>query len=249
MTALVAAILLGGPGPGLPRHLREPSPDDPPAPLVALVKRLAGAGIAVTIVDDLQEARAVAGVRDHPPRPRATAMDDSGGVSSSLLSIAPGRITPILIDLQSCSSDDLEDLETAQRLISDCRAAFSGQGPIAITSDAPPRMILECIRAGAVDVIDLRHEGTARARATLLRTAAQEELRRAERQLAHESRTLLDELVRDLVRTERRTIDLEQKLGGDGVPRSDEQVYLERIKARHEQLLARYLEIKAGAKC
>jgi CheY-like chemotaxis protein len=247
-TVRVAAILLGGREPGLPQRLREAPPGVAPPPLVALVKRLTAAGINVTVVEDLEEARAVAGVRDHPPR-AVGGMDDSGAVLAPHL--VP-RVTPLLLDLQACSSDEPDDVETAQRLISDCRAAFAGQGPIAITAQAPPRLLLECLRAGAVDVIDLVHEGTARARAVILRAAAHEERRRAERQLAQELRALLDELVRDLVRTERRTIDLEERLDGEspGPPkrpsRSGEQLYLERIKARHEQLLARYLELKGG---
>ena len=237
MTVALAAILIGGHA----RSLAAAPAAQPPVPVVALVRRLAAAGIAVTMVEDLQEARAVLELREASPRAVA-AMDDSGAAPPPLVPVA---ITPLLLDLEDCASDDPEDLELAQQRIAECRAAFPAHAPIVITSQAPPRLLLECFRAGAADVIDLGHEGTARARATVLRAAAREEQRRAERQLAAEVRALLDELVRDLVRTERRTIDLEQRLGGGGDDH-DDLVYLERIKARHEQLLARYLSIKSG---
>jgi hypothetical protein len=246
MNQPVAAILLGSSNPLLLRRMSQADLGAPP-PLVALVKRLTAAGIAVTVAEDLEEARTVAGLRDHPPRTGSmAAMDDSGVVAAAEAAseTEQQRVTPVLLDLQSCSSDDAEDLEEARRLLGDCRAAFAGQGPIAITHGAPPRMLLECFRAGAADVIDLEHEGTARAKAALLRAVAVEQSRRTERELSGELRDLLDELVRELVRTERRTIDLEQQLDGDAVPLTDEQVYLERIKARHQLLLARYLEIK-----
>ncbi len=246
MTHPVAAILLGSSNPQLLRRMSQADLDAPP-PLVALVKRLTAAGIAVTVAEDLHEARTVAGLRDRPPRTGSmAAMDDSGVLAAASAAAINGqRVTPILIDLQSCSSDDPEDLEHATRLLGDCRAAFAGQGPIAITQHAPPRLLLECFRAGAADVIDLGHEGTARAKAALQRAVAVEENRRAQQEVSGELRGLLDELVRDLVRTERRTIDLEQQLEGDAVPLTDEQIYLERIKARHQQLLARYLDVKA----
>jgi hypothetical protein len=253
MNRPVAAILLRGADVGPSRRVAVPEAMDSgrrwsssSAPvndaLLALIQRLATANITVVVVEDLQEARAVAGLRDDPPRGDGSAMDDSGAVA---MSSAP-RVTPILVDLRELCSEDPEDLETAHRLLSDCRAAFSGQGPIAVTSGAPPRMLLECFRAGAADVIDLVHEGTASARVAVLRTAGNEQQRRAERRLVIELRSLLDELVRDLVRTERRTIDLERELDGDA-QRTDEQTYLERIKARHEQILARYLEVKSGS--
>ncbi len=250
MTQPVVAILLGSRDPAL---LRRMSQADLGAPtpymaLAALVKRLTAAGIAVTVAEDLEEAKAVAGLRDRPPRLRTNgdgdhAMDDSGLVEVPLDGSLP-PVTPILLDLQACSSDDPEDLETARRQLVECRAAFGGQAPIAITNGAPPRLLLECLRAGAADVIDLGHEGTARARAALVRACNAEQLRRAERELFAELRGLLDELVRDLVRTERRTIELEQRLGVEAAPLTDEQIYLERLKGRHQQLLARYLELK-----
>jgi hypothetical protein len=252
MTHPVAAILLGSSDPALLRRMSQADLGAPP-PLVALIKRLGAAGIAVTVAEDLEEAKTVAALRDRPPRRRGhgsagpggdagLGMDDSGVVEAP--PAAPPSATPILLDLQECSSDDPEDLEAARRHIGDCRAAFAGQGPIAITNGAPPRLLLECFRAGAADVIDLGHEGTARAKLTVARASATEQHRRAERELSGELRGLLDELVRDLVRTERRTIDLEQQIGGDAVPLTDEQVYLERIKARHQAILARYLGLK-----
>lgn len=210
MTHPVAAILLGSSDPALLRRMSQADLGAPP-PMVALVKRLTAAGITVTVVDDLQEARAVAGLRDRPSPRSAVAMDDSGLVTTGDPAARP-LVTPVLLDLQACSSDDPEDLEAVHRLLVDCRHSFGGQGPIAITAGAPPRMLLECFRAGAADVIDLTHEGTARAKAVVQRACTAEQHRRAEAEVTREQRELLDELVRDLVRTERRTIDLEERL-------------------------------------
>lgn len=267
MTKPVAAILLGGcASPALLERMRRatdagiaPTPEPVPVALVALVKRLTSAGIAVTLVEDLEEARVVAALRDRPARlvegESPPGMDDSGMAGGGATTV-----TPVLIDLSRSSSDDPEDLELARRLLGDCRQVFGGQGPIAITAGAPPRLILECFRAGAADVIDLSHEGTTRARAAVARACDVEQHRRAEAEVTRELRELLDELVRDLVRTERRTIALEQQI--DQVERAqqasaatapappahhDERLYLERIRSRHAALLARYLGLKSAA--
>lgn len=263
MTRPVAAILLGRcASPALLERMSRatdagiaPTPEPVPAALVALVKRLTAAGIAVTLVEDLEEAKVVAALRDRPARlmegESPPGMDDSGMAGG-----APATVTPILIDLSRSSSDDPEDLELARRILGDCRQAFGGQGPIAITAGAPPRLLLECFRAGAADVIDLTHEGTTRARAAVARACDVEQLRRAEAEVTREQRELLDELVRDLVRTERRTIELEQRIdqarqaqqaSAPAAPAHDERLYLERIRSRHAALLARYLGLKSAA--
>lgn len=230
MTVALAAVLVGG-------RIRDAAAwraarGSLPAPLLALVRRLAAAGITVTPVEDLHEARAIA---DLTRAPSAVAMDDSGVGPRP-----PAPILPILLDLEELDGDDPEDLAQAQQHLAACRAAIPEQPPIAVTAHAPPRLLLECMRAGAADVIDLGHEGTAHARTAVLRAIEREQARRAERAATHELRGLLDELVRDLVRTERRTIDLERRLEGERAAIADP-LYLERIKARHEQLLARYL--------
>lgn len=227
MTPAAAAILVGG----LARGPRSASASLP-AHLLAVMRRLKATGIAVTPAEDLDEARALL---DLMRAPSAIAMDDSG--------LAPrpaARILAILLDLEQLESDDPEDLEHARSQIAACRAAIPDQPPIAITAHARPRLLLECFRAGAEDVIDLGHEGTAPARAAVLRAIERERQRRTEREVARELRRLLDELVRDLVRTERRSIDLERKMEGERLEAGDPR-YLERIKARHELLLARYL--------
>lgn len=230
MTAALSAILVGGVARKLGSSTAATS--SLPPPLQALVRRLAAAGITVTPVEDLDEARALLELLRAPS---AVAMDDSGVAPRQ-----PAHVLPILLDLEQLEGDDPEDLALAQHRLAACRAALPEHPPIAITAHAPPRLLLECLRAGAEDVIDLGHEGTAHARAAVRRAVEREQQRRAERQAARELRGLLDELVRDLVRTERRTIDLERQMEGES-SRLGDPLYLERIKARHEQLLARYL--------
>ncbi len=234
MSAAPAAILVGGrtwrPGTSFARSSLPPH-------LVALVRRLASAGVTVTPVEDLDEARALT---ELTKLPSIVAMDDSG--------LAPrpaAHILPILLDLEGIDGDDPDDLAQARLQVTACRSAIPEQPPIVITAQAPPRLLLECVRAGADDVIDLGHEGTAHARAAVLRAIERERQRRAEREATRELRRLLDELVRDLVRTERRTIDLERQMEGEHLELGDPR-YLERIKARHEQVLARYLAATQG---
>lgn len=256
MTKPVPAILLGGgASPAQLARMGEaadaglpPTPEALPTAVAALVKRLTAAGVAVTLVADLEEAKAVAALRERAARLAAqggdgvgtgVGMDDSGGVPGGA---GGALVTPLLLDLTGSCSDDPEDLEAARRALGDCRHVFGGQGAIAITAGAPPRLLLECFRAGAADVIDLSHEGTAKIRAAMMRAATREQLRRDDDERARQQVELLEELVRDLVRSELRLFEREQ-------PRelpSDARVVLERLRARHAPLLARYLQWRGG---
>lgn len=88
--------------------------------------------------------------------------------------------------------------------------------PVAIATRATPAIILTCLRAGAASFVDLAHDSIDAA-ITLLARAARERARTATlRRALDQAHGIVDELLRDLVRTERRSIDLERQLAEHG---------------------------------
>jgi CheY-like chemotaxis protein len=73
-------------------------------------------------------------------------------------------------------------------------------------------LIVSCIRAGASDVIDLQLEGTAAARAVVQRICERQAARSAEIAMVASQRDMIEDLLKDLIRTERRSIDAEEAL-------------------------------------
>ncbi|HEY1557007.1 MAG TPA: response regulator [Kofleriaceae bacterium] len=157
-------------------------------PMRALVERLAGSGIEVAIVDDIGSAVELA--RDTPGAPPC-----------------------VLLDLRDLGAgSDVEDVRAATEAIRRVTEALPRVQPVAITGAANAALIVACMRAGAGDVIDLQLEGTAHARAVVERARARQAARDGDARQAHELRGLIEELLRDLIRTERRSLDLEGKL-------------------------------------
>jgi CheY-like chemotaxis protein len=75
-------------------------------------------------------------------------------------------------------------------------------------------VIIACIRAGAGDVIDLKLEGTAGARGVVQRVAGRQEVRAAELDRVGALRDVLEDMMKALIRTERKMIDLEEHVAG-----------------------------------
>jgi CheY-like chemotaxis protein len=73
-------------------------------------------------------------------------------------------------------------------------------------------LIVSCVRAGAGDVLDLQLEGTAAARAVVQRICDRQAARSAEIAMVASQRDMIEELLKDLIRTERRSIDVEEAL-------------------------------------
>ena len=163
--------------------------------LGALIERLRGAGIEVAVVDDVTSAAEIA--RASAERPPVLLMD--------LRDVTEGA--------------QLEDAKRAADTIRRAVAAIPIVSPIAITAEADAGMIVAFMRAGAGDVLDFRLEGTANAPAVVQRVF----LRQLEiaRQLgaAAALREMIEDLLKDLIRTERRSIDLEEQLAASNRPR------------------------------
>lgn len=160
------------------------------APLRALADRLHSVGVSVTVVDELATAVERAGRHATPPA--------------------------LLLDLRDLGDEagisDVDDLRAAGEIIGHALTALPDALPIAITSNADATLVSACIRAGAGDVIDLMREGTATARAVVGRICERQAERAAERAAAADQRSIIEELLRDLIRTERRSIDAEEAL-------------------------------------
>jgi CheY-like chemotaxis protein len=156
--------------------------------LLAMVERLQGAGIVVHIADDLGAAAEFA----------------------SRASIGPPAI---LLDMRSLSAGaEIEDFKAATERIRRAMHAIPNTSPIAVTGAADAAIVITCMRAGAGDVIDIGLEGTANARAVVQRVYQRQVERAYEVTTSRTLRSMIEDLLKDLIRTERRSIDLEEKV-------------------------------------
>jgi CheY-like chemotaxis protein len=162
------------------------SPRGVAGPLRDLMDRLGSVGVEVTIVDEI-----------------ATAVE-----------VSRRHITPpaILLDLREFGAGEVEDQQAAGDAIRRTLERLPHALPIVVTSEADPMLIISAVRAGAGDVIDLQLEGTAAARAVVQRICERQGARAAERARIASQRDMIEELLKDLIRTERRSIDAEEAL-------------------------------------
>lgn len=164
------------------------APQGSVGPLRAMIERLVGGGIEVHVVEDVPTAAQVA-------------------------SRWPSEPPCVLLDLRNLvAGAEIEDVKLATERIRKAAHAIPNVMPVAITGAADAGVVIALLRAGAGDVIDIQLEGTANARAVVLRVYQRQ------RQLAHQTlaartlRAMIEDLLKDLIRTERRSIDLEEKL-------------------------------------
>lgn len=155
--------------------------------LWALLDRLAGHGTEVVLVDELAEAAALAA--RHAGAPPC-----------------------LLLDLRAFSSGEPEELVAASEVIGRALQALPACLPIAVTERAVPPLIVACVRAGAADVLDLSLEGTAAVRAVVARVSHEQRRRARERETTASLRALVEDFLRDLIKAERRSLDLEERL-------------------------------------
>lgn len=173
----------GGP---LPLAAAIVCPEGAIGPIRALVERLTNAGITVDVVDEIAEA---ADFIVRSERPAA-----------------------LVLDCRAMATDDPQDLAETTELLRRCRGMLPTHRPIIVVSSAPNSFIVAAFRAGAGDVIDMALEGTTHARTVVARACADMVTRRAERDQTRELRSVAEVFMRELIRTERQKIDLEEKL-------------------------------------
>ena len=162
------------------------SPRGASGPLRDLMDRLGSVGVEVTIVDELATAVELSRRRRPPPA--------------------------VLLDLREASAGEVEDQQVAGDAIRRTIGRLPNALPIVVTSEADPILIVACVRAGAGDVIDLQLEGTAAARAVVQRICERQTERASELAMIDSQREVVEDLLKDLIRTERRAIDAEEAL-------------------------------------
>ena len=171
-------------------HVILVAPEGPTGPLRGLVDRLASIGVSIAIVGEIADA-AAASARE--PRPPA-----------------------VMLDLRDVFTDgDRDEDEAARRIAEAVRRTLEALPhalPIALAASANPPLIMAAIRAGAGDVLDVALEGTAAARAVVQRICQRQADRHLELSVMEQQRAIVEEMLKDLIRTERRAIDGEEAL-------------------------------------
>jgi CheY-like chemotaxis protein len=164
------------------------APKGAAGPLRAMVERLQAGNIDVHVVEDLPTAAQQA-------------------------SRTPSEPPCVLLDLRNLGTNsDLEDVKAACERIRKATEAIPNTMPIAITGSADAGIVIALIRAGAGDVIDIQLEGTGASRAVVMRVAERQLDIAQDARAARTLRTMIEDLLKDLIRTERRSIDLEDRL-------------------------------------
>ncbi|HLL25610.1 MAG TPA: response regulator, partial [Kofleriaceae bacterium] len=162
------------------------APNGPDGTLRTITDRLASVGVTMTIVDELPTAVELAARHHVPPA--------------------------IMLDLRDAAAGEVEDLKHAVDMLRRTLAAMPSYLPVVVTDEAAAPLLIQCMRAGAGDVIDLHFEGTATARAVVHRICSKQAQRRYEIDVVEQQRQMIEDLLKDLIRTERRSIDAEEKL-------------------------------------
>ena len=154
------------------------------AALAAVVERLRAGGIKVTVTDEL-------------------------GAAAALARQAP-QLPCLLLDLEG--DTEIEDRRRAAEAIRKACAAVPHVLPIAVTGRADAAMIVACMRAGAGDVLDLQLEGTGNVPALLGRVWERQHHASRAAHAASELRAVVEDLLKALIKTERRSLALEDQV-------------------------------------
>jgi CheY-like chemotaxis protein len=154
------------------------------AALAAVAERLRASGIKITVTDELGAAAALA--------------------------LQAEQMPCILLDVDG--DNEIEDRRRAAESIRKACSAIPHSRPIAITGRADALMIVACIRAGAGDVLDLQLEGTGNAPALLGRVWERQRDANRTARATGELRGVVEDLLKALIRTERRSLDLEDQV-------------------------------------
>ncbi len=157
-----------------------------------LLDLFAEAGISVAVVETAEEA--------------AARLLVEGGESYT---------HTIMLDADSTLEGDLADgarVDSVVTTLKHLRETVPLVPLVVVSSTPPAELMLEAFRAGAADFIDLHHESDAGMLQVLDRIVAKAFQAHASRDQVNAMRDIVDEFLRELVQTERRSIDLEHKL-------------------------------------
>ncbi|HEY4244993.1 MAG TPA: response regulator [Kofleriaceae bacterium] len=162
------------------------APEGVSGTLRGLCDRLMQAGVMVTVVDELATAADQSAQHESPPA--------------------------ILLDLMRESPGEIEDQRAAIDAVRRALEHLPRSLPVIVVGEADPVLLLAAFRAGAGDVIDVGLEGTAGAKGVVQRICERQAARLAETRAFAEQRAMIEDLLKDLIRTERRSIDAEERL-------------------------------------
>jgi DNA-binding NtrC family response regulator len=163
------------------------APEGVSGPLRTLIDRLNSSGVTVETVDEIVEAADFV--------------------------IRNTKQVAVLLDCRALATDDPQDVLMAMDQIKKARAAMPEHRPIIVASGAANSFIVSAFRAGAGDMIDMALEGTTHARAVIARACSEMSSRSNDGERAKALRSIIEEFLRELIRTERSKIALEEKLG------------------------------------
>jgi CheY-like chemotaxis protein len=167
-------------------HVLLIAPAGASGPLRGLVDRLASIGVTITVVEEIAAAAEASATHRKPPA--------------------------VLLDLRDAGAGEEEDVGKVTDAVRRTLEALPHALPIVLTAGVNAPLIVAAIRAGAGDVLDLLAEGTAAARAVVQRICQRQADRQLELTVMEEQRAIIEELLKDLIRTERRAIDAEDAL-------------------------------------
>ncbi|MEO7093513.1 MAG: response regulator, partial [Polyangiales bacterium] len=154
--------------------------------LRGLVERLTAVGVKVTVVDELTTAAEIYGTHTDPPC--------------------------VLVDLRDAAGGELEDNKLATESLRRIERMLPHAQPVPVIAHGSPSLILACIRGGAGDIIDLELEGTANAKTVVERVCESQRERTTADSMLITQRQMIEDLLKDLIKTERRSIDVEEQL-------------------------------------
>lgn len=128
------------------------------------------------------------------------------GAAARVVSRTPDAPPCVMVDLRG-----LAEVDATERLRK-VMYAIPFIVPIAVTSKATTAFAIACIRAGASDVLDVDLEGTTHVDTVVTRVYADQLERVRQKKTLGTLRTMVEDMLKDLIKTERRSIDLEEKL-------------------------------------
>jgi DNA-binding NtrC family response regulator len=157
--------------------------------LTKLVNRMVEAAIDLQVVPTAEDAAEV--LLSHPPDPGVALLVDAN------LAARAGGDPRMMRGV-------VRDLQTLRELVPHAT-------PLAFAARPPARIVIDAQRAGAFDFVDMDSTEDDLG-AALARSAGETSLRILRRERLAGLRELVEEFLRTLVKTERRTLDLEQRL-------------------------------------
>ncbi|HUH02417.1 MAG TPA: response regulator [Kofleriaceae bacterium] len=122
---------------------------------------------------------------------------------------------PTLMVVDATATDDRDEdgmVASLRETLGGLTATLPHAAPVVTAPSPSSRLVIEAVRAGAVDFVDLAAESRDGLAELLVRHGRRLSNTIAERRRIRDLRGMVEEFLRDLIKTERRSIDLEHRL-------------------------------------